>query len=186
MSDQHSSDQVPDYGQYVPPAGQGGGAPGSQGHPGQNGYPGQAGGYGPSAGEQPGRQGQYPPSGQFGQYPPQGQPGPAQPLSPADTKTWASLSHLLGGILGFLAPLVIWLVFRERSYVVDGEAKKALNFQILVAIVMVGANLVLPGFLEGLVVFGVWVTSLVFGILNFQAVGKVQPTRYPVDVKFVK
>ncbi|KRD36759.1 MULTISPECIES: DUF4870 domain-containing protein [Oerskovia] len=185
MSDQHSSDQVPDYGQYVPPAGQGG-APGPQGHPGQNGYPGQPGGYGPSAGQQPGQQGQYPPPGQFGQYPPQGQPGPAQPLSPADTKTWASLSHLLGGILGFLAPLVIWLVFRERSYVVDGEAKKALNFQILVAIVLVGANLVLPGLLEGLVIFGVWVTSLVFGVLNFQAVGKGQATSYPVDVRIVK
>ncbi|MFD6092959.1 DUF4870 domain-containing protein [Oerskovia sp. NPDC060338] len=178
MSDQHSSDQVPDYGQYVPPAGQGG-APGPQGQPGQNGYPGQAGGYGPPAG-------QYSQPGQQGQYPPQGRPGPAQPLSPADTKTWASLSHLLGGILGFLAPLVIWLVFRERSYVVDGEAKKALNFQILVAIVLVGANLVLPGFIEGLVVFGVWVTSLVFGVLNFQAVGKGQMTRYPVEVRIVK
>lgn len=184
MSDQHSSDQVPDYGQYVPPAGQGG-TPGPQGQPGQNGYPGQAGGYGPPAGQysQPGQQGQYPAQGQ---YPPPGRPGPAQPLSPADTKTWASLSHLLGGILGFLAPLVIWLVFRERSYVVDGEAKKALNFQILVAIVLVGANLVLPGFIEGLVVFGVWVTSLVFGVLNFQAVGKGQMTRYPVDVRIVK
>ncbi|MET4223713.1 DUF4870 domain-containing protein [Oerskovia enterophila] len=184
MSDQHSSDQVPDYGQYVPPAGQGG-APGPQGQPGPNGYPGQASSYGPPAGQysQPGQQGQYPAQGQ---YPPQGRPGPAQPLSPADTKTWASLSHLLGGILGFLAPLVIWLVFRERSYVVDGEAKKALNFQIIVAIVLVGANLVLPGFIEGLVVFGVWVTSLVFGVLNFQAVGKGQTTRYPVDVRIVK
>ena len=166
MSSQNPSDDVPDYGQYAPPADQ-------NGHPGH----GQPQGY-----HQP--QGPHQPQGQYQQgYP---QPAPAHPLSPADTKTWAGLSHLLGGILGFVAPLVIWLVFRERSHVVDAEAKKALNFQIVVALVLVVANIVLPGFLEGLVVLGVWVASLVFGILNFQAVNSGRPTSYPVDVKIVK
>ncbi|MBE7701942.1 DUF4870 domain-containing protein [Oerskovia sp. Sa1BUA8] len=173
MSSQNPSDQVPDYGQYVPPAGQNG-APGQPGHPGGAG-PQQP--YGPPAG-QPGYEGQYPPPGY--------QPASARPLSPADTRTWAGLSHLLGGILGFLAPLAIWLVLRERSHVVEAEAKKALNFQILVTIVLIAANIVLPGFLEGLVVFGVWVTSLVFGILNFQAFNNGRETSYPVDVKIVK
>lgn len=170
MSSQNPSDQVPEYGQYVPPADQ-------NGAPGQPGQPGQPNPYGQPAG-QPGFQGQYPPQG----YP----AAPAAPLSPADTRTWAGLSHLLGGILGFLAPLVIWLVFRERSHVVDTEAKRALNFQILVAIVLLAASWVLPGFLSGLVVFGVWVTSLVFGILNFQAFNNGRETAYPVDLKIVK
>jgi uncharacterized protein len=171
MSSQNPSDQVPDYGQYVPPTGQ----PGAPGQPGQ-----------PGNGWQ--HQQQVPPQGyQQDPYQAQGYPPvPARPLSPADTKTWAGLSHLLGGILGFLAPLVIWLVFRERSQVVDAEAKKSLNFQILVAIVLIGANLVLPGFIEGLVIFGVWVTSLVFGILNFQAFNNGRETSYPIDVKIVK
>jgi uncharacterized protein len=170
MSSQNPSDQVPDYGQYVPPTGQ----------PPQPGAPGQQ----PGTGWQQ-QQGQPQQGYQQGQ-PQQGyQPAPAAPLSPADTKTWAGLSHLLGGILGFLAPLVIWLVFRERSHVVDGEAKKALNFQILVVLVLIGANF-LPGFIDGLVIFGVWVTSLVFGILNFQAFNNGRETSYPVDVKIVK
>lgn len=166
MSSQNPSDQVPDYGQYVPPAGQ----PGQPGAPGQPGHDWQQ------------HQGQY----QQQQYQQGYQPAPANPLSPADTKTWAGLSHLLGGILGFVAPLVIWLVFRERSHVVDGEAKRALNFQILVFIVLVGANLALPGFIDGLVIFGVWVASLVFGVLNFQAFNSGRQTSYPVDVKIVR
>ena len=183
MSSQNPSDQVPDYGQYVPPTDQHGtprAQHGQPGQPGQQGWPGQQPPYGPPAGQQ----GPYPPQGQ---YPPPGyQGGPAAPLSPADTKTWASLSHLLGGILGFLAPLVIWLVFRERSHVVDAEAKKALNFQIPVALVLLAANWVLPGFLSGLVVLGVWVASLVLGIIAFQAVSNGRPTSYPIDVKIVK
>ncbi|RXR26152.1 DUF4870 domain-containing protein [Oerskovia turbata] len=183
MSSQNPSDQVPDYGQYVPPTDQHG-TPGGQ--PGQQGWAGQQAPYGPPAGQQGQHapQGQYPPPGYQGHQGHQG--GPAAPLSPADTKTWASLSHLLGGILGFLAPLVIWLVFRERSHVVDVEAKKALNFQIPVALVLLAASWVLPGFLSGLVVFGVWVASLVLGIIAFQAVSNGRPASYPIDVKIVK
>ncbi|MHA7134145.1 DUF4870 domain-containing protein [Oerskovia turbata] len=173
MSSQNPSDQVPDYGQYVPPAGQAG-APDQSGGAWQHQPQGHQQGYPQDPYQQPGYQ------------QPGYQPAAAQPLSPADTKTWAGLSHLLGGILGFLAPLAIWLLFRQRSHVVDAEAKRALNFQILVFIVLVGANLVLPGFIEGLVIFGVWVTSLVFGIVNFQAFNNGRPTSYPVDVKIVK
>jgi uncharacterized protein len=172
MSSQNPSDQVPDYGQYVPPAGQPG-APGQPGGAWQHQQQGYQQGYPQDPHQAPGYQQGY-------------QPAAAQPLSPADTKTWAGLSHLLGGILGFLAPLAIWLLFRQRSHVVDAEAKRALNFQILVLIVLVGANLVLPGFIEGLVIFGVWVTSLVFGIVNFQAFNNGRPTSYPVDVRIVK
>jgi len=174
MSSQHPSEHVPDHG--TPPAAAGG----APGQPGPHGYgePQQPGRY-----QQPYQQD----GGQYQQPDQEGHPsaGP-RPLSPADTRTWAGLAHLLGGILGFLAPLVIWLVLRERSHVVDAEAKKALNFQILVTIVLVAANIVLPGFLEGLVVFGVWVTSLVFGILNFQAFNNGRETSYPVDVKIVR
>ncbi|MEK8228580.1 DUF4870 domain-containing protein [Oerskovia sp. M15] len=107
-------------------------------------------------------------------------------LSPADTRTWAGLAHLLGGLLGFLAPLIIWLVFRERSQVVDSEGKRALNFQIVVTLVLVAVNIVLPDFLSNLAWFAVYVTSVVFGVLNFQAANSGRPTRYPVDLRIVK
>ncbi len=47
----------------------------------------------------------------------------------ADSKNMAMLAHLLG-ILGFIGPLVIWLVKKNDDPFVDQEAKEALNFQL--------------------------------------------------------
>ncbi|SDS08681.1 hypothetical protein SAMN04489860_0764 [Paraoerskovia marina] len=121
------------------------------------------------------------------QTPPPPPPASApQPLSDSDTRQWAGLSHLLGGILGFLAPLVIWLVFRERSAYVAEESKKALNFQLLALIVYVVAAVLPLGFLGTLVTFGVWVVSVVFGIINYQKVQRAEATEYPVTVSWVR
>ena len=50
--------------------------------------------------------------------PPPAAPAGAAPLSEAEDKQWASFAHL-GGILSFLPPLIIWLVFKERGYISD-------------------------------------------------------------------
>ncbi|RYV52560.1 DUF4870 domain-containing protein [Pengzhenrongella frigida] len=113
----------------------------------------------------------------------------AAPLDDAQTRQWAGLAHL-GGILGFLPSLVIWLVFRERSAFVDQEAKKALNFQISVLIGYVGSAVLgaLPfiGGLSGLVTLAIWVTSLVFSIQGYQAVQRGQAYRYPFTLDLIK
>ena len=66
--------------------------------------------------------------------PPQ-QPAPpaptatAAPLTPEQDIQWGSFAHL-GGVLGFLPSLIIWLVFKDRGSFTNTEAKEALNFQI--------------------------------------------------------
>lgn len=54
-------------------------------------------------------------------------------LSEADDRQWASFAHL-GGILGPLPALIIWLVFKDKGSFTDTEGKEALNFQITVVI----------------------------------------------------
>lgn len=56
-------------------------------------------------------------------------PVPAAPLTEAEDKQWAGLSHLLG-ILGWLPSLIIFLVFKDRGAKTRVESKEALNFQI--------------------------------------------------------
>ncbi|MFG1910325.1 DUF4870 domain-containing protein [Kribbella sp. NPDC048928] len=57
----------------------------------------------------------------------------ARPMSATEERTWAMVAH--AGVvvaawiaMGFLCPLIVWLVFRNRS--VRGHAVESLNFQI--------------------------------------------------------
>ncbi|MCF4123159.1 DUF4870 domain-containing protein [Antribacter sp. KLBMP9083] len=109
---------------------------------------------------------------------------PQQPLSESEAKQWAGLSHLLGGILGVLAPLIIWLVYKDRNNAyLNTEAKKSLNFQILVTIAYIVLTVTV---IFSWAVFVPWALGLVYGIINFQAVNNGQPTKYLWDVAIVK
>ena len=51
-----------------------------------------------------------------------------------DDKTMGMIAHLSGIVTGFIGPLVIWLINKDKSdkaWVIE-EAKEALNFQITV------------------------------------------------------
>src|SRR5437868_892271 len=60
-----------------------------------------------------------------------------------DDRTWGMLAHLsplLAGWLGgfsFLGPLIVWLIYKDKSAFVADQAKEALNFHIAVMIVAV-------------------------------------------------
>ena len=122
-------------------------------------------------------------------YPPPAGPAAAAPLDDAQTRQWAGLAHL-GGILGFIPSLVIWLVFRARSAFVDQEAKKALNFQLtllLASIVVLVVDRLLPGdFLWNLVRLAIFVVSVIFSIQGYQAVQRGQAHRYPFSLELIK
>ena len=74
-------------------------------------------------------------------------PGAGAPLAPSEERTWAILAHI-GSIvaawfaMGFLCPLVIWLIFRDRSEFVRRQALESLNFQLSLLIYSFGAGMV--------------------------------------------
>lgn len=59
------------------------------------------------------------------------------PLSPSEERTWAMLAHLsillnlVSGILGPLAPLLIYLFLKDRSRYVAYQSLQALLFQLV-------------------------------------------------------
>ena len=70
-------------------------------------------------------------------------------MSQDQEKNLAMACHLLG-LLGFLGPLIIWLIKKDSSAAVNQHGKAALNFQISILIYSVGAWLtafILIGFL---------------------------------------
>jgi uncharacterized Tic20 family protein len=111
---------------------------------------------------------------------------PAPPLSPADEKTWSVLVHLGGVFFGWIAPLVGYLLLKDRGPFVRHHTAAALNFQLTLAIayvVGVGTSFLGVGFL---ILLACWALSIVFGILATRATSEGQYYRYPFAIDFVR
>lgn len=146
----------------------------------------------PPAGAVPPPAYQAPPPGY--QAPPPGYAAPppgyaaAAPMSDSDQRLWAMLAHLGGILFGFVAPLIVWLVYREKSRFVEEQAKEALNFQITMLIgwvVIFILTLVTFG-LAGLLYLLLWAAILVFSIIAGLAANKGEAYRYPFALRLIK
>ncbi|HEY4568832.1 MAG TPA: DUF4870 domain-containing protein [Kribbella sp.] len=119
-----------------------------------------------------------------------------QPLSASEERTWAMVAHI--GVLvaawlamGFLCPLIIWLVLRDRSQFVRRHAVESLNFQIsLLIYTAVAAVLVFITFGLGvlivvpLIVIGA-IAALVVIVLATMAASSGHEYRYPLTIRLV-
>ncbi len=105
-----------------------------------------------------------------------------------DDLNMAMLAHLLAIVLGFLGPLVIWLMNKDKSDkdFVNDQAKEALNFQITL---LIGYAV---SFVLSFIVIGVFLmlilmlVSLVLSILAGLAAKKGEAYRYPFAVRLIK
>jgi uncharacterized Tic20 family protein len=182
--------------------------PADPGQPSGEGQPPYAGQQPPYAGQQPPYAGQQPPYAGQQPYPGPPYPGPLayppgypQPVSPSDERTWGMLAHLspwVGGFVGLpvLGPLVVFLMYKERSVFVRRHAAGALNFQIMLFIVSVATVLlaiplaivtmglalllIIPA---GLIIL---VGSVVLQIMGAVAANRGQEFRYPLTPDMVR
>jgi uncharacterized Tic20 family protein len=121
--------------------------------------------------------------------PPPAAPPPAyqpQPVSPSDEKTWSVLSHVGGIILNWVGPLIVFLIYKDRSQVIRAHSVAALNFQLTILIgYIVGAitSLLIIGFL---ILAAASILSIIFGIMAALAANEGRPYKYPVAINFVK
>src|SRR5436189_5753602 len=83
-------------------------------------------------------------------------------LPTSDEKTMAILSHVLTLAVGFLAPLIIYLIKKDESSFVNYHAKESLNFQITIFIIIVALFITVIGIL---LVWIVGIVALVFIIM---------------------
>ncbi|MBO1768961.1 DUF4870 domain-containing protein [Agrococcus sp. TF02-05] len=207
------SDASRDWSQPQP--GQQGSAPFDQPGYGQGGY--AQPGYGQPGGQQHGAPQYGSPqygSPQYGspQYgspqhgaPQYGAPGQPQyaagaPMSPVDEKNagmWGHLSGLstivTGGWGGWIGPLIVFLIYKDRSAFARQESKEALNFGIFMTILTIG--LIVVGTILSFVGIGFlllmiwWVPGLlqvIFSIIGGVRVNAGGSYRYPFNWRLVK
>ena len=84
----------------------------------------------------------------------------AAPLTPEQDIQWGSFAHL-GGVLGFLPSLIIWLVFKDRGAFTNTEAKEALNFQITLIFGYLISAILLVVFIGAILWWAVWIVGVV-------------------------
>ena len=142
---------------------------------------GTPGGQPPSYGTQPPGYGSAPPPSA---QPPAGYPAATvSPVSQADERQWSMLAHL-GGVLGILPSLIIFLVFKDRGPFVKDQSREALNFQITALIgylVLWVVSFVLPVPLN----FVLWVAVVVLSVMGGMAANKGETYRYPFALRLI-
>ena len=130
----------------------------------------------------------------------------AAQFSADEDRMWAAIAHL-GGIVGILPSLVIYLAMRHRGKVIATESKEALNWQItflagwviidVIVLVVLGvvvtAALGPGGHAGGVIVLvaelipaALWVLNIVLSVLGFLRVNGGGSYRYPFSVRLLK
>lgn len=154
----------------------------------------------PGPGALPGS-GTDPAAGGWGQY----HPHPSGLSS--EVRGWGIGAHLvgLGGALvtvvtlGFLGPLLIWLIKRDEHPFIDHHAKESLNFQLTSLLAMIVAGVAaIPVVLLGFLTLGIlWIAAalavlaavaawFVFPIIGAVKAANGEGYRYPVCIRFVR
>ena len=106
----------------------------------------------------------------------------------SDDRLLAILSHILAIVpgVGILGPLVIYLLKKDESESVAGNAKESLNFQITVLLLyLIGWILVvvLIGFLMLAIV---WILNLVLVIVATIKASENRIYRYPFNMRLIR
>jgi uncharacterized protein len=134
------------------------------------------------------------------------QPGaPYIPVAPApmlesEARTWAMLAHIVAaaaslmsaGTIAFVAPLVIWLLYKDRSALVAYHGKQNLNLQIttlvfgagavVLGIITLGIGFIITLPLWGLYVLYALIISIVAGVKAYNG----EYYNIPMSIRFIK
>lgn len=137
-----------------------------------------------------------PPAPQGAPYYP---PAPA-PMLESEARTWAMLAHIIaviasvvsGGTIAFVAPLVIWMMYKDRSALVAFHGKQNLNLQITsllvgFAAVVIGVLTIGIGFFITLPLWGLYVLyALIISIVAGVKANNGEYYNIPMVINFVK
>lgn len=99
----------------------------------------------------------------------------------------SQLLDLVSGFGGFIVPLVIWIVNKDKIYDMDEHGKAILNFQIslfIYAIICIPLILLLGLGLLGLILIGL--AGLIFPIINAIKANNGEMPNYPLSLEFFK
>ncbi len=99
---------------------------------------------------------------------------------------------LSAGTLSFVVPLIMWLMYRERSALVDWHGKQNLNLQLTtivagIAAVVLGIVTLFIGLFVTIPLFiAYWIFSVVISFMAGTAAQRGEYYKIPLAIPFVK
>ncbi len=116
-------------------------------------------------------------------------PPPAPSGAPSDDqKTLALITHLSGIVLGFIVPLIIWLINKDQAdkAFINDQAKEALNFQLTLLMVYVVGIILTIIVIGALINLLAWVACIILSILAGVKAHSGEAYRYPFAIRLIK
>lgn len=126
----------------------------------------------------------------YGNY----QPPPPQQMSPGEERTWATLAHVVpavalplsAGTLGFVASLVVYLLYKDRGPFVRAHAANSLNVQIMTLVYLAISAVLFLVFIGFLLYPMVIVVAIVYHVIGALRANDGQWWSPPLTPRFVR
>jgi uncharacterized Tic20 family protein len=106
-------------------------------------------------------------------------------MAESKDRTMAILAHALAIVVGFIGPLVIYLIAKDDEFAAD-QAKESLNFQITVLIAIIISSILIVVVIGAFLLWAVGIANTILCILAAVAASNGQKYRYPVTIRFIK
>lgn len=107
-------------------------------------------------------------------------------MSASDEKLWATLVHLGGLFFGFLAPLVGYLVLKDRGPFVRAHTATALNFQLTLLIAYAVGGILSIVIVGLFIIMAAYVLNIVFCIIAAVKANRGEWYTYPLTIPFLR
>jgi uncharacterized Tic20 family protein len=125
------------------------------------------------------------------QVPPPPPPPGQQPMPADQERLWAMLAHLLSFVaaylfLGFVAPLIVLLVFGPRSAYVRSHAVESLNFNLTWLLYGI-VGVILAFLLIGIpILIALGIAYLILVVIASVRANNGEFFRYPLTIRFIR
>ena len=106
-------------------------------------------------------------------------------MNPSDEKLWATLINLGGLFFGFLAPLIGYLVLKDRGPFVRSHSATALNFQLTLLIAYVVGGILSIVIIGIFILLAAYILNIVLCIVAAVKANRGEWYQYPLSIKFV-
>jgi uncharacterized Tic20 family protein len=102
-----------------------------------------------------------------------------------EARNMAMLCHLLG-LLGFLAPLVIWLSERDKHKFVDEHGREAMNYQVSLMIYVLIAVALCFVRVGLYILWGLIAVHILLVVIGTAKAAGGRSWRYPIAFRFLR
>src|SRR5215218_2019078 len=113
-------------------------------------------------------------------------PPPPPPPAPPDQRLWSTLTHIGGIFFGFLAPLITYLVLKDRGEFVAAHTRTALNFQLTMLIANIVAGILWFVVIGIFLTIAIGVLIVVFSIIAAVKANAGELYQYPLTIRFIR